>query len=77
MLSNVVAQHGMPVVNYNVTAELDDAGIPVLSFRSPDGLQRLFMNGASQLQNSMARIGEHKNSAEISRLIDEAQHLRR
>jgi hypothetical protein len=77
MLSNVVAQHGMPVVNYNVTAELDDARNPVVSFRSPDGLQRLYMDGASQLRNSMARVGEHKNAAEISRLIDEAQHLRR
>ena len=77
MQSNILAQHKMPVVNYNVTAGLDDAGNPVLSFRSPDGLYRLHMDGASQLRNSMAHAGEHQNAASIEQLINDAQHLRR
>jgi hypothetical protein len=78
MQSSVFTQHRMPSgANYTGAAELDDAGNPVLSFRSPDCLYRLHMDGASQLLNTMALVGEHKNAAEISRLIDEAQHLRR
>jgi hypothetical protein len=76
MRSSVFAQHKMPVVNYDVTAELDDHGIPVLSFRSPGNpLYRLYMDGASQLRNHFKRAGEHQNSAEISILIEQAQQL--
>jgi hypothetical protein len=77
MKSNVFARHRMPGPNYNVTAELDDAGNPALSFRSPDGLWRLDMTGASQLRNSMDLVGEHQNATDVSRLINAAQHLRR
>lgn len=59
----------MPGKNYNVTAELDDAGNPVLSFRDPDGLWRLNMTAASQLRNSMELVGEHQNATDLSQLI--------
>ena len=64
----------MPVVNYTITAELDEHGIPVLSFRSTGNpLYQLDMTGASQLRNNLAQAGEHQNATEISRLIGEAQ----
>ncbi len=78
MQSSAFALHKMPVVNYAITAELDDHGIPVLSFRSPvNSLYRLDMTGASQLRNNLEQAGEHQNAAEISRLLDEAQNLPR
>jgi hypothetical protein len=78
MQSSIFAHHRMPVVNYDVTAELDNHGIPVLSFRSPgNALYRLHMDGASQLRNGLEQAGEHQNAAEILQLIDEAHHLRR
>jgi hypothetical protein len=77
MQSNVFAQHRMPSsANYKTTAELDGAGNPVLSFRSPDGLYRLHLDGARQLLKSMALVGEHNNAAEISQVIDDAERLR-
>jgi len=78
MQSNTFALHKMPVVNYAITAEHDEHGISVLSFRSTGNpLYRLDMTGASQLRNNFAQAGEHQNAAEISRLIGEAQQLRR
>ena len=56
---------------------LTSVGNPGLSFRSPDGLWRLDMTGASQLRNSMTLVGEQQNATDMSRLIHEAQHLQR
>lgn len=76
MLSNVFSQFKMPILNYEITAERDDHGLAVLSFRAPGaGLRRLHLDGASQLRQQLEFAGEHENAAEISRLIERARRL--
>jgi hypothetical protein len=60
--------------DYDIQAERDERGIPVLSFRAPGaGLQRLDMTGASQLKQLLEQAGDNANAQVIADLIKKAQ----
>jgi hypothetical protein len=74
MKSNVFSHFKIPVLDYDIQAERDERGIPVLSFRAPGaGLQRLDMTGASQLKQLLEQAGDNANAQVIADLIKKAQ----
>jgi hypothetical protein len=74
MKSNVFSHFKIPVLDYDIQAERDERGIPVLSLRARGaGLQRLDMTGASQLKQLLEQAGDNANAQVIADLIKKAQ----